>query len=438
MNRPRHEIDFLPAVLEIQERPPSPLGRAIVWTLMIFFILAIAWAIIGRVDIVTTAQGKIVPSGRVKVIQPQELGRIEAIHVREGQEVKAGDLLIELDPTSTRADLTRLEAELVAAEREQARLGALLAVLEGRLDLVRAEANLTDLEDRARLRSEWNAHQARQSALASARHSRSAEVAAIDQNIAKLESILPLIAKRAAAMKSLVDRSLAAETNWLELEQQRIEQRQDLAALREQRRSRLAVIEELEQRSQSGRAEFETEIMTRREERSTQVARLRQELNKAASRNRRQQLRSPVDGVVQQLAVHTLGGVVTPAQELMRIVPRDDPMEVEAWIANRDVGFVHEGQPAEIKIETFPFTKYGVIDAEILDVSGDAVEDERRGLIYATRVLMKQTTIPVNGRRVSLSPGMAVTVEVRTGTRRLIEYLLSPLLRYADEGLRER
>ncbi|BAZ93597.1 uncharacterized protein FOKN1_1198 [Thiohalobacter thiocyanaticus] len=438
MNRKRHEIDFLPAVLEIQERPPSPLGRAIVWILIIFFTLAIAWAVIGRVDIVATAQGKIVPSDRVKVIQPQELARIQAIHVHEGRSVMTGDLLIELDPTSTRADQSRLETELAAAEREQARLAALLAVLESRMGLTQAQASLTARQNKARLHSEWNAHQARQSALASARHSRSAEVAAIDQNIAKLESTLPLIAKRAAAIKSLVDRSLAAKTTWLELEQQRIEQRQDLAALREQRRSRLAAIEELEQQAQSGRAEFETGIMARREEIAIQVARLRQELNKAASRNRRQQLRSPVDGVVQQLAVHTLGGVVTPAQELMRIVPRDVSMEVEAWIMNRDVGFVHEGQPAEIKIETFPFTRYGVISAEILDVSSDAVEDEQRGLVYATRVLMKQTTLPVNGRQVSLSPGMAVTVEVKTGTRRLIEYLLSPLLRYADEGLRER
>ncbi|HSH30408.1 MAG TPA: HlyD family type I secretion periplasmic adaptor subunit [Thiohalobacter sp.] len=433
-----HETDFLPAALEIQERSPSPLGRAIVWTLMIFCTLAIAWAVIGRVDIVTSAQGKIVPSGRVKVIQPQELGRIEAIHVREGQQVAAGDLLIELDTTSTRADQTRLESELQAAERERARLAALLALLEGRMDLDQARAGLAAPQDKARLRAEWESYQARQAALSSARRSRNAEAAAIDQNIAKLESTLPLIAKRAAATKRLVDRSLAAETTWLELEQQRIEQRQDLAVLREQRRSRLATIEELEQQSRTERAEFRNETMARHEERLVKVTGLRQELNKAASRNRRQQLRAPVDGVVQELDVHTLGGVVTPAQELMKLVPRNESMEVRAWIANRDVGFVRKGQPAEIKIETFPFTRYGVIDAEILDVSSDAVEDERRGLVYAARVLMRSTTIQVNGRQMNLTPGMAVTVEVKTGTRRLIEFLLAPLLKYADEGLRER
>ncbi|HSH28647.1 MAG TPA: HlyD family type I secretion periplasmic adaptor subunit [Thiohalobacter sp.] len=433
-----HETDFLPAALEIQERPPSPLGRAIVWTLMLFFTLAIVWAVFGRVDIVTTAQGKIVPSGRVKVIQPQELGRIQAIHVREGQQVKAGDLLIELDSTSTRADQTRLESELQAAEREQARLAALLALLEGRMDLNRVQASLAAAQDKARLRSEWKAHQGRQAAFASARRSRGAEAAAIDRNIAKLEATLPLITKRATATKRLVERSLAAETTWLELEQQRIEQRQDLASLREQRRSRLASIDELEQQARTERADFSSETMARHEEAAVKVASLRQELNKAASRNRRQQLRAPVDGVVQELAVHTLGGVVTPAQELMKLVPRDESMEVQAWLANRDVGFIQKGQSAEIKIETFPFTKYGVIDAEILDVSSDAVEDEQRGLIYAARVLMRSTTIQVNGRQVNLTPGMAVTVEVKTGTRRLIEFLLAPLLKYADEGLRER
>jgi len=149
-------------------------------------------------------------------------------------------------------------------------------------------------------------------------------------------------------------------------------------------------------------------------------------------------LTAPVSGVVQQLAVHTIGGVVTPAQELMKIVPESESLEVEAWILNKDIGFVEEGQTAEVKIETFPFTKYGTLDAEVIDVSNDAITDEQKGLVYAGRVLLQKSTIRVGEKIVNLTPGMAVTVEIKTGTRRLIEFVLSPLLRYKQESLGER
>ncbi|BBA32640.1 HlyD family secretion protein [Methylocaldum marinum] len=149
-------------------------------------------------------------------------------------------------------------------------------------------------------------------------------------------------------------------------------------------------------------------------------------------------LAAPVDGVVQQLAVHTVGGVVTPAQPLLVIVPRDNPLEVEAFIQNKDIGFVNAGQEAEVKIETFPFTKYGTIPAKVMQVSNDAIQDEKRGLIYAARVALSHATMVVEEKAVNLTPGMAVTVEIKTGKRRLIEYFLSPLLQYEDESLRER
>jgi hemolysin D len=163
-----------------------------------------------------------------------------------------------------------------------------------------------------------------------------------------------------------------------------------------------------------------------------------QELIKARTRLRARTLVAPVAGVVQQLAVHSIGAIVTPAQQLMVIVPGNDRLEVEAMLENKDIGFVEVGQQAEIKVDTFPFTKYGTIEGEVLDLSNDAVADEAKGLVYKMRVSMKQDSLRVNGRQVTLSPGMTVTVESRTGTRRLIEFFLSPLLRYADESVRER
>lgn len=163
-----------------------------------------------------------------------------------------------------------------------------------------------------------------------------------------------------------------------------------------------------------------------------------QELVKSDSRGKLMSLTAPVDGSIQQLAVHTVGGVVTPAQALMTVVPRDNALEVEAFLENKDIGFVNAGQEAEVKIETFPFTKYGTIHAQVTHVSLDAINDERKGLIYSTRVKLGRATIAVGEKIVNLSPGMAVTVEIKTDKRRVVEYFLSPLLQYKDESLRER
>ncbi|MCU7806246.1 MAG: HlyD family type I secretion periplasmic adaptor subunit, partial [Candidatus Thiodiazotropha sp. (ex Semelilucina semeliformis)] len=167
-------------------------------------------------------------------------------------------------------------------------------------------------------------------------------------------------------------------------------------------------------------------------------AAIEQEIIKAEVRTNAQILRSPVDGVVQQLAVHTISGVVTPAQELMLIVPDEEKLEVEALLENKDIGFVEEGQQIEVKIDAFPFTKYGTIDGILTDISNDALMDEVKGLVFKTQVSLKQSQMQIGKRQVKLSPGMSVTVEVKTGTRRVIEYFLAPLLRYKQESIRER
>jgi hemolysin D len=449
----RHELDFLPAALEIQEKPPSPLGRAIVWSIVAFISIAIVWAMIGEIDIVATAQGKIVPSGRVKVIQPLEIGVVRHIHVLEGQRVQAGDLLIELDPTATRADLGRLEMELIGARLDQARYRQLermtaeasydpeqrrAIVLELPPELER-QISASDIALQTEmLKSECSEHRARLATLDNTIASREAELAALAEDVKKLEGTLPLITRRADALKGLLAKKLAAEQAWLELEEKRIDQQQELAVQKNRTRQVEASIREARQQREALDAEFRHQLLAKLSETDRRIDQLQQERVKAAQRTELQHLTAPVSGVVQQLAVHTIGGVVTPAQELMKIVPESENLEVEAWILNKDIGFVEEGQAAEVKIETFPFTKYGTIDADVIDVSNDAITDEKNGLVYAARVLLQKSAIKLEAKRVNLVPGMAVTVEVKTGTRRLIEFVLSPLLRYKQESLGER
>jgi len=451
----RHELDFLPAALEIQERPPSPVGRAILWSIIAFFLIALAWSVAGRIDIVATAQGRIVPGGRVKVIQPLEIGSVRAIHVTEGQTVRQGDVLIELDPTLSAADRDRLTDERDAARLDRARLLALVRRLRQRNDGASPPADDGDFPrldvsasagmepaatavQRELLRSQWTEFTTRLAAHDADLEKRTAELAGVRAQVTKLQQTLPLVTRRAEALKGLLARKLVAENQWLELEQNRIEQQQDLESHKQRGAELKAAIAEARQRRNSVEAEFTGKVYAELAEVERRLAGLEQELVKAEQRTGLRTLSAPVDGIVQQLALHTVGGVVTPAQELLRIVPQEGGLEIEAWVLNKDIGFVREGQMAEVKVETFPFTKYGTLAAEVVDVSGDAVTDERRGLVYAARVLLEDAAIRVGDRLVRLTPGMAVTVEVKTGTRRLIEYVLSPLLRYRDEGLRER
>lgn len=441
----KDELQFLPATLEIQETPPSPIGRAILWTLMAFFVIAAVWAWVGETDIVAVAHGKIIPAGHSKVIQPLEIGTVRQIHVTDGQAVHAGDLLIELDPTTQEADAERLRAEWMTAQAGRARIQALLGAIDNDAPTAEAYYVTPDEVDAAitrvqldLMRNQLQEHRARDVSLNAEIRRQTAEQAGIQDNIHKLERVIPLVSERAASLKTLSNKRMAAKNDYLMLEQERIEHVQDLAALKSRRRETEEAIAQTRAQRDSLKAEFRSSLYTEQADFEARIAALTQELIKARTRTGLQQLRAPVDGVVQQLAVHTVGGVVTPAQALMVIVPNEQVLEVEAFIENKDIGFVAEGQSAEVKVDAFPFTKYGTIDGEITNVSNDAVENEQLGWAFTSRVAMNAHNIAVGEKLVNLTPGMSVTVEVKTGKRRVIEFLISPLLRYKEESARER
>ena len=435
------EAEFLPAVMEIQDTPPSPVGRLMIGTIVAVLLVAILWASVGEIDVVATAQGKIIPSGYSKVIQPLESGVIRAIHVRDGQAVGKGEVMIELDPTQTGAEQERLENEYRAARVETARLRALIA---GKTEFdapAGADPTAVVLQQQM-LGEQWAEHQAR---LDAARHlidQRKAAAEATRAMITRLEATVPMQNQRAGAYKQLVDADFVSKMEYLAAEKQRIEETQELARQEEILGQDLAALAEAQKNYHALISEFQKTHMAELTSSETKAASLAQEVVKAGQRHDLQKLISPIDGVVQQLAVHTVGGVVTSAQQLMVVVPREHQPEVEAWVENKDIGFVKAGQPVEIKVETFPFTRYGLINGSILNVSNDAVplekDGHKGGLVYAARVSMERSTIQVEDKLVNLSPGMAVSVEIKTGTRRLMEFFLSPLLKHAQESLRER
>ncbi len=441
----REALEFLPAALEIHQSPPSPLGRLIAWTIMVFLIIAVLWACYGRVDIVAVSHGKIIPAGKSKVIQPLEIGKVIIVHVEEGQAVERGDLLLELDSTTHQADKERVNTELLSTQVGLARIHALLKALDSKssdpemfFEAPNVMAQTILNTQKKLLNNQYAEHRARDATLLNEITRKQAEHAVIHENIKKLEDILPIVTQRAESHRKLSIDHLVAKNEYLSLEQDRIEKVQDLAALKSKATETNLAIKQAESQRQSLLAEFRKQLYAEQAELEIRGAAQEKELIKAKTRTGLQHIRSPVDGVVQQLAVHTVGAVVTPAQPLMVIVPNNRQLEIEAWIQNKDIGFVSEGQRAEIKIEAFPFTKYGTIDGELLNISNDAVENEQFGWVFTSRVSIENTTIDIGDKRINLTPGMSVSLEVKTGKRRIIEFFLSPLLRYANESVKER
>jgi hemolysin D len=458
----KHEIAFLPAALEIMETPPSPIGRAIGATLISLFCLALIWATFGHVDIVASAHGKIVPSGRVKLIQPFETGVVRAIHVRDGQSVKAGDVLIELDPTMTTAEQEHIKNDLVAAQLDVARLRAALsdsADPESEFHPPASASPALVKMEREFLARQVEEHRAKLASLDRQRAQKEAERATAAATLAKLNASNPLIQQRVDIRKYLADKELGSKLTYLEILQQLTENENDVAVQKSRLQEADAAAAALAESRVQTDAEYHRTLFGELAEAERKAGGLAEDLAKAERRTKLQLLAAPVDGVVQQLAVHTVGGVVTPAQQLAVVVPADASLEVEAMVTNRDIGFVHAGQDAQVKVDTFNFTRYGLLHGRVLSVSPDAIvrdnpqgksSDKAKGaetessepagqeFVYSARVSLDRTQMLVDNGVANLEPGMAVTVEIKTGSRAVITYLLSPLMRYKHESMQER
>lgn len=427
---------FMPAVLEIQETPPSHTVRILLCLICGFFTVAVLWASFGKVDVVAVAQGKIIPSGHVKVIQPVETGVVKAIHVTDGQSVAEGDVLLELDVTATEADRQRLASDLATSRANVARMEAMLAgkkmiLPEGTSD---AEASL----QRQLQQQEEAEYAANIQNLRDTLNQRRAELAAVQKRIVKIQTTLPSVAKRAGMMMELAEQGYASRLRAMGMDEERTNLEGDLTIEKSNLEQAKAAISGAEQNLNSALAEWRKTTLGKLSEEDQKRTGLENELSKAERRNALYVLKAPVSGKVQQLAVHTIGGVVTPAQELMHIVPFDAQLEAEVSFQNKDIGFVEPGQTVAVKVEAFPFTTYGLLEGQLTNVSLDAVADEKKGLMFPARVGIKQASIDVNGKAVPLTPGMAITAEVKTDKRRIISYFLSPLLRYKQEAIRER
>ena len=454
----RDEREFLPAALEIIETPASPTSRLLGAVIIVFFVCAAAWAFIGRVDIMATAPGRVLPAGDVKIIQPLDAGVVRAIHVEDGTHVHAGQVLISLDPTQTSADRDRLHQDLVQARLDTLRLTALKQSLGTNRNpgfAPPADIPQSAVDNaRAAMLAQANQQAARVADLTHQIAQKQAERAEVAAQTAKLQATLPLLIEKARIHGELAAQGYGTSFANLDAQQQVSEARHEIEVQAQRALQADSARVALERQRDGIRAQYAADVLSDLRKAEERAGELHQELVKATDKSVNTELRAPIDGVVEHLSIHTLGGVVTPAQHLMTIVPDGRKLIIEAQLANRDIGFVRAGQPAKIKIETFNFTRYGLLDGHVVSVSRDVIDpaDRRSGdsapspavastqgsPAYVARIALNVSSLLVDGQRKLIEPGMVITAEIKTGDRTIIDYLFSPLARRAEEGLHER
>eukprot|EP01037_Dinobryon_pediforme_P004514 gene4514-4559_t len=421
--------------------PVSPTGRRTAYALLGLLVATFAWLVFGQVDVVASAPGTILQSGKTKLVQSAGSGVVAAIHVRDGDRVHAGQILVDLDTTLASAELEQAQKGLLNDLLEVERNRAVVAALDGKglhfnpppgtpPDVAAAQARLAAAQV-----ASVNATVA---GYAAARTSSMADAQAAAATQSKLDATLPIIDHEVAAMNKLDANGYAPGMRLLELQRQRRSDvgDRDVAAaqvLRGQSEARKYASAMAQTRDQSR----QQALLDLAKAQSDAILK-QQDVNKAQRRAGLEHLVAPTDGTVQQLQIHTIGGVVEPARTLMVIVPTVGEIEVEARVLNRDIGFVHEGQPATVKIDAFPFTRYGTVPGTVVSLSHDAVPDQKLGATYVARIRLKRATIDANGKVVPLTPGLAVTADIRTGSRRIISWLLSPIMTTVKQAAREQ
>lgn len=433
------EHAFSPNALILQRPMPWAAARMISLGICAMALCALVFAWLAPMDIVVSSQGRVIPSGRSKVIQPLESGVVRTIAVRDGQSVKAGDLLVELDPTNAQADQSRVQRDFWDASSDVARLQAALG---GAGSAKWPEGTPVDVtEQQEALLISQRAEQAQRLATLDADVTRrEADRDAIAASIEQLGKSLPLLRQKHAMREELATTGHIPRTGVIESRLELMAMEKELAVQENRLREAAAGREAALQQHAQARAEFRARAGAELNEAIRKRESARQELVKTTLRGDLQTLRSPIDGVVQQLAVTTVGGVVTPAQPVMTIVPAGSGLEVEAQVLNKDIGHVRPGQRVINKVETYDFTRYGFIEGRVSWVGTDAVNDPKLGPVYPVRIELAEMHTPntVSGSQGNVGAGMNVTADIRTGQRRMLEYFLAPMLRYKQEAIRER
>ena len=465
--RPPSDHEFLPAALEILETPPSPIKMALLLLICAFFSVALLWAYYSRIDIIAVAQGKVQPTGRVKVIQPLETSRVLTIKVENGSNVRAGDVLAELDPSDAAADVAATTASLASFRAEALRRAAAIKAAAAtpasapvKIDWPQdTPAAIRKREERV-LAADLSQLAAQIASLTAQAEQKKAEHQRLESMIAAEGELIKTLQERVEMRAQLVQMNAGSKASLLDSTSDVQTQMTTLAQQKGQLAEAEANLAVLDREMQRVRETFTADNAQKAGEAERQAEDLAEKLIKTQARLRNTTLVSPIDGTVQALALTTVGQIVSSGEELMRIVPRSTGLEIECYLPNKDIGFVREGQQAIVKVESFPFTRYGTIEAKVSRVASDAISEpdaelqekdpltpsrrmpngaqRTQNLVFPVTLQLEKTFVDVDGAKMPLGAGMAVTVEIRTGNRRILEYIFSPLMQIGSEAIKER
>lgn len=336
LNKENDAYEFAPLLTEIEHSPANPLGNTVFWIIIFFIFFAFLWMYFGKIDVVITSRGLIIPDGEEKVIQPLEKGVISQILVKEGDYVNKGQILTIITPAEHEPGL-----ELAQIKEEEIKLREQLANAKSRYIIASDRLN-------------------------------------------RLESVRDIIPQ--ARYEEAFTEATALRHEKISLEASLIQNK------------------------------------TKKEQLEKQI----------------QTIKSPIDGYINKLEIHTIGGIVTPAQELMTVVPKDTKLKIKAKVMNQDIGFIEKDMDVSIKIDTFNFQKYGIIKGKVLVVGANSIEDEKFGQIYEVFIEPMNTVLMVEGKEQSIKVGMSTTCEINIGKRRIIEFFIYPLVKYLDESIKVR
>lgn len=435
--------EFLPEILALQEQAPSPLPRVVLWTVLALFAALALWAALGRLDVVAVAEGRLVPGSQLRIVQPAEGGVMRELLVREGESVRVGQVLARMDMRAADADSSAAENEAALRALQVRRVDAELA---GRALTMQPEDPprlyaTVEAQREARVRAHEASLAEERAAIARARR----EMQAAQETRGKLAAALPMLVEQEEAFARLAREGYAGKLMLAQRSRERIEAEQELRAQEHRVESARAALEQGERRSAQLVAAYRAQLQNERIEAQSLLERARQDLEKLRHRQSQAELRATADGVVKDLATHTPGTVLAPGTVLMTLVPANEPLVAEVWLANQDAGFVAAGQSAKLKLAAFPFQKYGLLDARVLRVSADSTERGggeagKAGGAYAYRVQLVPSAqvLQLGETRHALLPGMQITAEIRMAERTVLEYLLSPVTKVAHEAGRER
>lgn len=434
----KKEAEFLPASLEIIESPPAYGSRTVLWTFFSLAIIAFLWITFGSVDEVTVASGKVIPDGYVRVLQAEDKGVIKEIYVADGKKVKKGDLLLEFDSTVSGADLALMKRKVAYASLEVERLTSEKENRPFNPQNI-PDADGGDINTQLNLyNSRWLEYNAKMvEAIQGVQQSKKD----LERNLteeAEQQELLQFAKDKEGQLKQLFKENAISEINLLDQQVKRVEIQKNIKEQESATEAQQALVAKNQAALNRTIAERATAIDTKLADTIKNLADCSEELKKAEEKYGQSKIIAPDDGYVSNLSVHTIGGIVMPAQTIMEIVPDNARLEAETWVSNKDIGFIQIGQPAELKIETFNFQKYGTIPAVVIAINPNAVDDSERGRVFRVLLQLNKENVEVNGREVRLGSGMTVSAEIKTREKKIYEYFLEPFKKYISESLRER